>query len=454
MHAHFSCRTFTSRARRLALVLAVGAVALTSASSAHAASVAMSGGVLIFEADPGEQNTVEINRTSAGFARVWGGSSVDLRILTPGTCAPSPPSDVVCDLPQRVVVKTGDENDNARSIDFPAEVQLGPGDDELLSGRFADTVIGGDGRDSVSYFEFAQGGPRRTSGVTVTYDGQANDGANGEGDNVDASVEVVSATGMDDRLIGDAGAQELQGGGGNDVLEGAAGNDTLSGSAGDDVLNGGAGDDSIDGDADRDRIDAGPGRDHVRGDQPCRVFTCGGGPDEITVRDGEPDTVQCGIGHDRVIADAIDGVQRDGFEVCEQVELPIATLPAQPTPAATRPAPSARAGMVRVASGGRLPRILRRGIRLTVSCPQACTVAGTASVSARDAKRLGLKRARIAGGTTTIPAAGRSRTLTLRIDPRTRRSLRRARRLSAMVNVTFQYANGSTSTSRKATFRS
>ena len=158
MHAHFSCRTFTLRARRLALVLAVGAVALTSASSADAASVAMSGGVLIFEADPGEQNTVEINRTSNGFARVWGGSSVDLRILTPGTCSPSPPSDVVCDLPQRVVVKTGDENDNARSIDFPAEIQLGPGDDELLSGRFADTVIGGDGRDSVSYFEFAVAG--------------------------------------------------------------------------------------------------------------------------------------------------------------------------------------------------------------------------------------------------------------------------------------------------------
>jgi Ca2+-binding RTX toxin-like protein len=313
----------------------------------------MSGGVLTFEADAGEQNTVDINRTSDGFAQVWGGSSVDLEILTPGTCSPSPPVYVECDLPQRVVVKTGDENDDARSIDFPAEIQLGPGDDEVLSGRFADTIIGGDGRDSVSYFESAQGGPRRTSGVTVTDDGRANDGASGEGDNVDASVEVVSGTGMDDRLVGDDGPQELQGGGGNDVLEGAAGNDMLSGSAGDDVLNGGAGDDSIDGDADGDRIDAGSGRDQVRGDQPCRVFTCGGGPDQITVRDGEPDTVQCGIGHDRVIADAIDGVQRDGFEVCEQVELPIATPPAQPAPATTRPAPSAGAGMVRVASNGR-----------------------------------------------------------------------------------------------------
>jgi hypothetical protein len=88
-----------------------------------------------------------------------------------------------------------------------------------------------------------------------------------------------------------------------------------------------------------------------------------------------------------------------------------------------------------------------------VSCPQACTVAGTASISARDAKRLGLKRARIASGTTAISAAGRSRTLTLRIDRRTRRSLRRARRVSTVLNVTFRYADGSATTSRRATFR-
>jgi Ca2+-binding RTX toxin-like protein len=433
-------------ATRALLLAAVSAAALTFASAAHAATVAMEGDVLTFEAAAGEQNTVDINRTSNGFVKVWGGDIGGLEILTPDTCSLEFDDEVWCDLPQRVVVETGDEDDTARSIDFPAEIHLGPGDDRLLSGRFGDDVSGGDGRDTVDYFELAQGGPRRTSGVTVTYDGQANDGASGEGDNVKPDVEVVSGTGFPDRLVGDDGAQELDGSGGNDVLDGGGGNDALGGSAGDDAINGGAGDDSIDGHSDSDRIDAGPGRDQVRGDLPCRIFTCGGGPDEIVVRDGEADLVQCGIGFDRVIADALDGVQRDGFEVCELVELP-------PPPPPPPPPEKVVAGTLRIASGSSLRRMLARGIVLTVSCPAACGVSGTASVERRTAKRLRLTSTTIARGATPGLDARRSAKLILRLDRRTRQRLRRARRLTVALRVTYRYAGGSAHLSRTATWR-
>ena len=63
------------------------------------------------------------------------------------------------------------------------------------------------------------------------------------------------------------------------------------------VIRGGAGDDNLLGGAGNDRITGGPGQDQVYG---------GNGKDIINVRDGEVDTVHCGAGRDRVIADADD----------------------------------------------------------------------------------------------------------------------------------------------------
>lgn len=75
--------------------------------------------------------------------------------------------------------------------------------------------------------------------------------------------------------------------------------DTLIGNRRANVLAGGPGDDTLDG---------GKGRDVLRGQ---------GGDDEITSRDGARDAVDCGAGHDTVIADALDRVAAN----CEVVRL-------------------------------------------------------------------------------------------------------------------------------------
>ena len=91
-------------------------------------------------------------------------------------------------------------------------------------------------------------------------------------------------------LIGTSRADYLAGGGFDDVILGMGGNDTIPGGAGDDRLDGGAGNDVITG---------GPGADRLFG---------GPGSDTIYAADGERDTVDCGAGRDRVVADSFDKV--------------------------------------------------------------------------------------------------------------------------------------------------
>jgi hypothetical protein len=110
-----------------------------------------------------------------------------------------------------------------------------------------------------------------------------------------------------DRIRGFGGADRIRGRGGNDRLNGGAGNDTISGDAGNDVIIGGRGDDTLLGGAGKDRISGGPGAD---------VIAAGLGNDVVRVRDGAVDQVNCGPGHDRVIADPQDQVAGD----CEVVQ--------------------------------------------------------------------------------------------------------------------------------------
>lgn len=91
-------------------------------------------------------------------------------------------------------------------------------------------------------------------------------------------------------LVGTAQADYLAGGGFDDTISGLGGNDTLPGGAGDDRIDGGAGNDVIVG---------GSGFDRLFG---------GAGSDTIYAADGERDTVDCGPGSDRVVADSFDRV--------------------------------------------------------------------------------------------------------------------------------------------------
>jgi hypothetical protein len=99
------------------------------------------------------------------------------------------------------------------------------------------------------------------------------------------------------RLIGTMAGDRLLGKGGADLLRGRDAADCVSGGGGPDRLYGGGG---------PDRLYGGGGPDRLHG---------GRGADLIGARDGSPDLVKCGAGHDRAAVDRHDQVRR-----CEVVE--------------------------------------------------------------------------------------------------------------------------------------
>jgi Ca2+-binding RTX toxin-like protein len=165
----------------------------------------------------------------------------------------------------------------------------GPGNDTLDGGPGADYLIGGGGRDRADY-------SRRRAPVTVTIDSQADDGARGEGDLVDPSVEDVAGGAAGDRLTGSNRRNTLAGGGGRDALIGLGGGDTLDGGAG------------------ADRLEGGDGADALIGGAGLDLLIGGAGNDRAEARDRRRDAVECGPGRDTVFADRIDRVD----DTCER----------------------------------------------------------------------------------------------------------------------------------------
>ncbi|KAA1420235.1 hypothetical protein F0U44_07390 [Nocardioides humilatus] len=101
-----------------------------------------------------------------------------------------------------------------------------------------DVFDGGSGTDQVSY-------GARSGNVTVTLDGNNDDGVSGEGDTVQTTVENVTAGGGSDTIAGTSAANRLIGNGGEDTITGGGGNDYLTGNGADDTLTGGDGTDTI-----------------------------------------------------------------------------------------------------------------------------------------------------------------------------------------------------------------
>jgi len=131
------------------------------------------------------------------------------------------------------------------------------GDDTLSGGLGADTLSGSIGSDTADYSD-------RTEAITASIDGQPDDGAADEGDNITTDTENIAGGSGDDTLTGSDAANTLVGGDGADTISGGA------------------------------------------------------GPDTIVSRDAFADTVTCGSEDDTVIADALDAVDAD----CETVTLP------------------------------------------------------------------------------------------------------------------------------------
>jgi Ca2+-binding RTX toxin-like protein len=237
-------------------------------------------------------------------------------------------------------LRGGDGDDALDGKDGNDRLDGGAGSDLLTGdgtlGTFADAIDGGAGFDTIE--SDWSDDAAQTKPVTVTLAGGADDGRPGEGDDV-RNVESVT-THQASTLVGTGAAERLEafqtlaavsltGNGGDDELRGGGSGDRLDGGAGADTLDGGFGDD---------RIVGGPGRDAISGDR--RGGDCGPlwctlpyGNDVIEARDGEPDSIACGAGTDRVLADATDVVAPD----CETVER--ATPPPGPGPKPGRAVP-------------------------------------------------------------------------------------------------------------------
>jgi hypothetical protein len=126
------------------------------------------------------------------------------------------------------------------ALDDPARNVLdGNGGDDifvLTNAPNFDVANGGAGTDLASYADRFPIGAPGADGVTVTLDGQRNDGdpsidppdsSVGEGDNIGTDVENVTGTKRDDTLTGNGLANVLLGDEGVDTLTGAAGQDRL-----------------------------------------------------------------------------------------------------------------------------------------------------------------------------------------------------------------------------------
>jgi Ca2+-binding RTX toxin-like protein len=240
----------------------------------------------------------------------------------------------------------GAGNDRLRSEGGADVLRGGPGNDDLAGGGGADVLEGGDGDDTLAgdvcgpaaadvldggagydtisdWGDCGPGSDRRP--VTVTVNGVADDGRPGEGDDVrdlDVLQLFVPAT-----VIGGDGPETIEiyapGDGAGSTIDGRGGSDSLRAGASSDTLHGGSGADRVEGGFGHDTLTGGPGRDELYGDSTSAQ--CGGfgqsctipfGNDTIDARDGEVDQVDCGIGNDRAIVDAIDVVAAN----CETVE--------------------------------------------------------------------------------------------------------------------------------------
>ncbi|MGE5176998.1 MAG: calcium-binding protein [Hyphomicrobiales bacterium] len=136
----------------------------------------------------------------------------------------------------------GSGDDHVLGTDGPNAVFGNGGNDNIGGSGGNDTPRGGEGADymngwngvgTVTYDDY-------TVPVTVTVDGKGNDGAAGEGDNVDQSVEILIGGQKGDTLTGNDLANWIYGGPGNDKLFGLGGNDMLDGQAGTDTVDGAA----------------------------------------------------------------------------------------------------------------------------------------------------------------------------------------------------------------------
>jgi len=123
-------------------------------------------------------------------------------------------------------------------------IEGGAGNDQLYGDPddrkvYPDVLLGGTGRDLVEYQLYKRP-------LIVSLNGASrDDGVAGEHDTVGADVELLNGGSGNDRLAGNAAANEINGFDGNDTIFGGNSNDELYGGNGDNKLYGEAGEDGL-----------------------------------------------------------------------------------------------------------------------------------------------------------------------------------------------------------------
>jgi Ca2+-binding RTX toxin-like protein len=468
---------------RLTLPLLAASVVLLVPAAAQAATVSYSGDTLVYQADPGVRDSPMLGKDDNGRLTISEEgltlppectydfaahcplpARVELH-LGDGDDWNSFASDYPASLPVAVYGDEGKDQlqtynaDNVTLDGGPGADVLkgwlsndtlygGPGDDEIQGSGGNDHIEAGDGNDKLSPDTYKDPGSDYVDGgpgvdvvddwsipdadyhppVSVSMDGVANDGRPGEGDNV-VNVEKIESH-VSGTLSGgpdadeftvyaniDEGNSTLLGNGGNDKLTAGDYQDTVDGGPGNDVLNAGFGNDVVTG---------GPGQDTIFAD--ATSASCGWfsytckipfGNDVVNARDGEADTIDCGVGEDRAIVDAIDVVAN-----CETVDKAGAASSGGPgggaagAPAGAGPSFTARA-------------VGKKSVSVVVPCGGACKVSAVLTVKGR----------KLAGARKTMLKAGDAK-LTLKFK-RVRKSV------TAVVKVTVEGADGARSSSSK-----
>jgi Ca2+-binding RTX toxin-like protein len=316
------------------------------------------------------------------------------------------------------VLDGGPGNDKVDGLTGADTVRGGEGDDTLSGDaagpRAPDVIDGGPGTDFADdWVPAGSGDPALSPAATVALDGAPDDGFPGEGDNVTSVERVHAGAALD--YTGDDGANLATAAevGASSTLRGLGGDDELVGTDRADRLDGGAGADTLRGGFGNDQITGGPGRDTIEGDRAgrCNEVHCdidpGSAADTIDARDGEADTISCGPGPDRVLADAADAVASD----CETVERAAGG--------------SAGASAIAVVGSHRLATVLRKGLKVRITGEVARRIVKGRALRARKLVATGSRR-----------ADGRGvATITLRFSAKAKRTLRRATRVELRLLV-------------------
>ena len=349
-------------------------------------------------------------------------------------------------------IDAGDGDDELRGGDGPDELEAGGGadrlygeggDDHLIgdpSNKPAapDVIDGGEGFDKAG--EWSEG---TATGIVVTLDGVADDGRAGEGDNV-VAVEHL-ATFVGGRYVGTDAAEryEIISGAGDAAsdIQARGGDDHVTASGGSERIDGGAGADTLTGGFNNDTITGGPGPDTIFADTSgsyCSIWSCQlpYGNDTVDVRDGEVDSVDCGVGADRVIADRADVIAGN----CETVER------GGPDDEDGQDEKSTAAKLAGVSGKRSLRRLAGKGLAARVSCATACGISADLLVDKRTARRLGLGKARrIGGGRRELAAAGTA-TVPLKATAKVKRRLKRLRSATLTLRIRVKGADDATAT--------